>query len=785
MTSADPAVPSPRAGPGPGRALAVLAAVLAAFFFPALLTSGQFLFRDAGRMHWPMKRYIAEELSRGHLPQWNPYLGLGFPLVGDAVNAVQHPFNLLLVLLPFPVGYKLWVLLSYLVAATGAFAWARRLGLGWHAALAAGMAYGLSGHLVSASDNLHYLTTLAAVPWIFAAGHAFAERGGPGRLALVGCASAFTAAAGDPMGWGLAVAALPVLAVLFAGRPGERRRALGRGVAAAGTAAAFAAPFLLPMLAWLPHSSRAIAIREVELARYNLQPLRLLELAVPHVFRPPAGSMASEVYWVYGGEREAGVTLPWALSIYAGASVVALAALGAARRLPPRLLVLAAALFAWMAMGPNAGFGQLARHLPVLGKLRYWEKMAAWPALFLAIAAAWGIEEIRQRRPVGRFVAALVALAVPALAAWAAVAAFPEPVAGLLQRGAERRAARLLAANLEDGLLQAGIVWLALAGAVLALRGRPSLPAALVLLPLVAADLFAGNGRAWLLAPPAVAEPGSALVDYLRARPEAERVIAPFESSGDRWPELPPAQGSLLADAQTLVAASNVRWRIASFQPYVALVPERLWALEHELPWDGQAPIAGLWNVAYLVVPKDPSLAARTKLTPPFEVAASDPWLPAFLVRLPHRPRAYLAGEVVAVDRRGAMAFALDRASIASPRSVVEGEVPAGQAPPRGEVRFLADEPERVVVETTSDRGALLVLNDMYAVGWSAAVDGRPAAILPANFLARGVWVEAGRHAVAFTYRTPMLREGWAILGASALALAAAGAQGLRARRRR
>lgn len=92
--------------------------------------------------------------------------------------------------------------------------------------------------------------------------------------------------------------------------------------------------------------------------------------------------------------------------------------------------------------------------------------------------------------------------------------------------------------------------------------------------------------------------------------------------------------------------------------------------------------------------------------------------------------------------------------------------------PPRGSVRIVADEPERVAVETTSDRLGLLVLNDAYAAGWRATLDGRRAEILRSNYLARGVWVPAGVHRVEFAYRTPGLREGWAVF------LAAAGALG-------
>jgi uncharacterized membrane protein YfhO len=71
-----------------------------------------------------------------------------------------------------------------------------------------------------------------------------------------------------------------------------------------------------------------------------------------------------------------------------------------------------------------------------------------------------------------------------------------------------------------------------------------------------------------------------------------------------------------------------------------------------------------------------------------------------------------------------------------------------------------------------AEGAGLLVLNDVFTTGWTAEVDGRPAEIVPANYLARGVWVPAGAHRVAFRYRTPGLLAGWLILAGGGLVLA-------------
>jgi hypothetical protein len=761
------------------RALLVMTGVLALFFAPALLTAQQFLFRDAGRMHWPVKRYVAEQLRSGHLPQWNPYTGLGAPFVAGAIDAVQHPFNLFLVLFPFEIGFKLWVLLSYLVAASGGYAWARRLGRSWTASLAAGLAFALSGFLVSSSDNLTYLTTLAALPWVFAAAHGWLERASAGRLALVGIASGFCAAGGDPQAWGFAVLSFPLYAVAL---QGPSWRALRRGAVAMAGAFVGAAPFVLPVLVWLPHSSRGDELNFLELVRWSLPPVRLLELVVPHLFRDDPGVLGSWIYVAYGGGEL--TPIPWVLSVYVGAVVTALAVAGAVRARQARWFVASAAVFTWMALGPAAGFGRLLAHLPVLRGFRYWEKMAVWPTLLLAMAAAFGIDALAADRGHlrRRFAAAVGGVAAVALAAAALLAAFPERAATLVARApprpdaaaAFREAAAGLAGNLRDGLLEAGVVAAVLALAVVAARREAlnaRLPALLALV--VVFDLAAANVRGYTLADTEIVDTRSPFGEVLRAAPGLQRISTPFELTQDRWPSLREFEGGWLWGTHTLDACFNVSYRVGNFVPYSGMPPARAQRFLRRAPPLKQFPHVGVLGIAYVAVPTRLERAREAGIHEPYDVAAIDPLLPAYLVRVPHRPRVYLAGELDAVDRRQAMEFLLEVDPSRSARSVVEGPLPADYRPPRGDARVTGDLPERVTIETDSSGPALLVLNDAYAAGWRATVDGGPTEILPSNYMARGVWVPAGKHRVEFTYRTPGLREGWAIFAVGGLAAAA------------
>ena len=437
MAATTPSSAEPRRGDAIGRtsvAVLLVLSVLAIFFARAMPDTVQFLHRDTGRAHEPMKRYVAAEIAQGRFPEWNPFSGLGTPLVVGAIDAVQHPLNLLLIL-PFALGFKLWVLLSYALAATGAMAWARVLGRSVPASVGAGLAFGMSGFLVGQSNNLTYLTAYAAIPWVFASARVWFERGTPGALALLGLSSALLAAAGDPQGWGIALLLVPVLGP---GGPVSSSPSLGTGVRRAivgiVAGAVAAAPFILPVLAWLPHSERAIPQLFPEtIQRWNLHPWRLAELPIPNLFWSDLGATLNPVFAAFAGNEWTGY--PWVPSVYVSAACLALAVTGSTTSRFARMLIAGAIVATWAAMGPHLGFWALASHVPVLRGFRYWEKIAIWATLFLSVGAAFGVDaaasSTRSARLL-RYVAAVAGAIALVLSAvlWAA----PGSAAALLTR---------------------------------------------------------------------------------------------------------------------------------------------------------------------------------------------------------------------------------------------------------------------------------------------------------------------------------------------------------------
>jgi hypothetical protein len=130
-----------------------------------------------------------------------------------------------------------------------------------------------------------------------------------------------------------------------------------------------------------------------------------------------------------------------------------------------------------------------------------------------------------------------------------------------------------------------------------------------------------------------------------------------------------------------------------------------------------------------------------------------------------------------APNRERAVKKVLDSSSRRLYRApVIEGAPPrpgAGPAKPRP-ARVLVDHSTEVKLGLDAPRPGYLVLDDSQYPGWEASVDGRPAAIRPANAAFRAVRVPAGAHEVAFRYRPVSVLVG-GILSALALIAIVAG----------
>jgi hypothetical protein len=126
-------------------------------------------------------------------------------------------------------------------------------------------------------------------------------------------------------------------------------------------------------------------------------------------------------------------------------------------------------------------------------------------------------------------------------------------------------------------------------------------------------------------------------------------------------------------------------------------------------------------------------------------------------------PRAWLVHE--ARRERPGDALAALASGAVDPRRValIEEEPPrlAMPANPTADrARVTHFEPDELRVEVSTEAPAMLVLSEMYDPNWRAAVDGRAASVMVADYTLRAVVVPAGRHVVEMWYSSPQLTWG-------------------------
>lgn len=93
-------------------------------------------------------------------------------------------------------------------------------------------------------------------------------------------------------------------------------------------------------------------------------------------------------------------------------------------------------------------------------------------------------------------------------------------------------------------------------------------------------------------------------------------------------------------------------------------------------------------------------------------------------------------------------------------QAIIEQNIPDLDTRGTGVVNIVRDLGNEVQLEASMSGDGLVVLSDSVFTGWSATLDGKPVAIIPANINSRGVFVPRGSHVVRFSYYPRALYTG-------------------------
>ena len=148
----------------------IIAGVVALQALEVVFGQGIFFSHDLRHHHFPWRTWAANGWAAGDVPLWSAEVGNGFPLMADGQAGVLYPVNWALgSLLPAQWALSWSLLLHQWWAGLGAFLLVRDLKadtkFSFEAALFGGVAFALSGFLVSHFTYAGMVQVAAWLPW--------------------------------------------------------------------------------------------------------------------------------------------------------------------------------------------------------------------------------------------------------------------------------------------------------------------------------------------------------------------------------------------------------------------------------------------------------------------------------------------------------------------------------------------------------------------------------------------------------------------------------------------
>jgi hypothetical protein len=234
------------------------------YFWPAVCGNIVLSPDDGIIQNVPLRVLVAELIRAGHAPLWNPYIFCGMPLLGAAQAGVLFPLNWFYLLFSAPVATNLMMLFAYVLAALGAYLYARRSGSSISGAVATSLVWQGSAFLVGHVGHTNIVHTAALLPWLLWAIDGYADKGDRRRGVVVAVLVAFQCFAGHQQTfvYTLFVAGAYAVVMWRSASAAERRPAYLWSLAMIAAGLALAAVQILPTLELLRHSLRADASYE-------------------------------------------------------------------------------------------------------------------------------------------------------------------------------------------------------------------------------------------------------------------------------------------------------------------------------------------------------------------------------------------------------------------------------------------------------------------------------------------------------------------------------------------
>jgi len=388
-------------------------------FAPLIFTGKALVWGTVSTQFVPWWDFAWETLLQGRIPLWNPWVGMGAPLVANYQSAIFYPPYWILLFVYGLAGLK-WMSWSLTFVVVFHLIWSglgtakllEEMGLGKLAQTVGGLAFSLSGYLVARAGFLSINAAAAWLPWILLFSLRVIRKK-KYAVILLSTIMAFQLLAGHAQTTWYSILLGGIWILYWSVNNSEANNwarsiwcSISKYAIAGLLAAGISAIQLIPTAEYLLQSQRSVEFGYAEAMTYSFWPWRFLTLFVPNLFgNPSAGN-----YWGYGNF--------WEDAVYIGLLPV-LIALGAVIRgilgyskkgyslakTNNRGLVifLSGIIFVsfLLALGDNTFlFPFLYRNVPTFGIFQAPTRLSLWAEIALAVLAGIGVEQLTT--PVGK-----------------------------------------------------------------------------------------------------------------------------------------------------------------------------------------------------------------------------------------------------------------------------------------------------------------------------------------------------------------------------------------------
>ena len=696
---------------GDGKWLALLIAVPLLLFAGVLLSGEGFYVRDVIRDYLPSRAILQHILRRGEFPFWNRFLSAGQPLAANPGFQTFYPGTWLIALAGFPLGFHLEIVLHIALAAAGMFLLLRSLRLSIPSALFGAASFGFGGAVLSLTNLVPFLTSMAWWPLLLLFGGRVVRDGrrrDAAALALV--LGMLFLAAEQSM---LIQTAMLLLSIAVKERA-SLQRTWRIVLLACLLGFAIGSVQILPALDLMRDSSRGRGVSYEDATSWSMPAVRPLELVFPHAF----GRITNEGSQYRGAWRYRPARVPLIFSLYCGLLVPLLVVTGLLLRMPMWKWTLSLTAVSYLvAIGSHGPIAPILFSAGLLRGVRYPEKFILLGLFACVVFASLVFERLRERAVHSRLkvLTALVSLI-------AAVALVITPGVARMDFGPAMAIAVGIGAT-----------------ALLFQRKPQAIP--LILLVITLADLglhvreLAPTMPAPFFAPP----PAVAALSATRG-PSRMFHAASWPVWGDGgtairggretyWSQratLPPFTAAMYG----LQSAVDLDINLTNLKPTADFVQSFWEVSSHRIPFDALLPMA---NVSSVVVPANDGVK---------------------IVRVASNPRYQFASAMESVTSRDEFVRKLSSRRW-DPRTAFVTRQPFAPAP--GHVRRVDEQTNEARIEVEAAGPAFLMISVTPHRYWKGSIDGVATPLEIVNLGFQGLVVPAGHHIIRMTYRNPLI----------------------------